>query len=553
MKQKYILFNRLQNQHGISILLAVIALMMLSALGLGILSLTTTESLTATNLHDHTYALYLAEAGIERAINAVKNVSVSGNTYNAAADPYYQFNHDDSNPLDTSSPNETWDHGSNSCLVGSNADDTVTIYKDKRMNVTGFFDFQQSEIQEATLTGPIDIIVRGKWEGGTPRLRVSLCVGDSTDCSSKSDYSELYTKTLTILWPFWANYGDSDPLCSGSCSSWTWDDLANLWIMVEDVSSSSSAKIEIDQVYIKFPRRIDTTSSQFSGWTYDAGQSAYLSGAITLDKGSVETQIVAPSSAASAINVNYVNENLMDALCEVTGITSSSRQSQIYNSIESGRPYTSMQAVEDQLTDDGLDSFYATIENHLCVTSPVTTDIFLNDNNSPHASGQTSRPPININSASQTVIHAILEGITDIGTSDSQTLAQDIVDHRTNNGPFSCITSSSYGINSLHNLVISMTDGSSGNYLGTCDWGEVMDNADPSPRDYDCNQPESGGTTEFTVTDSNTGIYYITAVGTVGNISRSVQRIVYRDSSGNVAYDVPLSDGSNENSWEEIR
>ncbi|MCP4628622.1 MAG: hypothetical protein GY850_34700, partial [bacterium] len=165
-------FNRIKDQHGVSIILAVIALMMLSALCMGILSITTTGSLTAANMHNHTYALYLAEAGVERAIHAIKNASSSGGaTVTAAADPFYQYEHTYDGHISVSSPDKAWDYDEENhhCLAGDiewgpgtsdDEENSFELQNETGVTVSHFVDFDDAILQGSTLTGPVTVVVR---------------------------------------------------------------------------------------------------------------------------------------------------------------------------------------------------------------------------------------------------------------------------------------------------------------------------------------------------------------------------------------------------------
>ncbi len=77
--------TRVGNQNGSSVLLALAALLLLSLLGCGLITLGLTELSIATNYRDGTAALYLAEAGAKRAL-----VELHYNPGWQPRNPYYE-------------------------------------------------------------------------------------------------------------------------------------------------------------------------------------------------------------------------------------------------------------------------------------------------------------------------------------------------------------------------------------------------------------------------------------------------------------------------------
>ncbi|MCP4714499.1 MAG: helix-hairpin-helix domain-containing protein, partial [Deltaproteobacteria bacterium] len=500
--------------------------------------------------------------------HAIKNASSSGGaTVTAAADPFYQYEHSDDENIEKNNPDKAWDYDEKNyhCLAGDiewgpgtsdDGENSFELQDEEGVTVSHFVDFDDAILQGSTLTGPVTVVVRNRWQAGNPHMYVSWCNDNDDPCFNKNKYEDLfdvdYSESDVTLMNSWELY--SYDLCTGTCAGWTWDDLSNLFIRIIN-TGDKDGDLDIDHVYITFPRSVDTpTGTLLSGWTWDDASGVYKSGQLSFDKGTVETEITVSSTG---VNVNYANQRLLETLFDECGLGSQS-DNVAQNLISwrgSNGSFSSTAHVRQVLTDDYTytDTTVDKFIDYISVFSSVNTGVYYNDDANPHDSGTVTRAPININTASELVIRAALDGIKHIESGNAEDLAQGIVDHRENVGPFAGISATAEEINSLHNFIWGKHyDGSYSVFLES-DARYIDENMDASRRGHNTINDDDDGTTEFSVKDSTSGTYYITSTGSVGNISRSVQRTVYLNSSGNVIFDVPLSDGGTANTWEEIR
>ncbi|MCP4715933.1 MAG: hypothetical protein GY868_12520, partial [Deltaproteobacteria bacterium] len=388
----------IRTQNGISIILAVIALMMLSALGLGIMSMTVIESRTVLNYNDHVYAIYLAEAGIERGIAAIKSsVPGGGVTRDSAADAYYQHDHSYDMNINKNHPNRLWElEKSKSCLAGDSewgagnwGSDQYTFALSGRKGVTlrGFIDFDDAVLRNSALTGPVSVVIRNRWQNGTPHMYVSWCNDNDDPCQYRSEYEPLfnveYSNSSVTPENSWELY--SAELCAGSCAGWTWDDLSNLYVRITNnhaSAGSSNDDLDIDHVYVRFPRPVDNSmGTLLSGWTWNDTSGSYQSGLLNLGRGTVETEIVAPSSG---VNVNYANQRMLEQLfdeCNLGSLSDNVAEDLIAWRSSNG-PFTSNGQVRQVLTndygysDETVDKFI----DYIAVLSYVDSQVYKNDN-----------------------------------------------------------------------------------------------------------------------------------------------------------------------------
>ena len=90
LKGSYFLGIFLLEQKGLSLLTAIMALLILAALGLAIVSVVNIDSEVIVNLTNSSQSLFIAEAGIEKGIRAViDDTKASAQTVDPSGNGYY--------------------------------------------------------------------------------------------------------------------------------------------------------------------------------------------------------------------------------------------------------------------------------------------------------------------------------------------------------------------------------------------------------------------------------------------------------------------------------
>ena len=486
-------------------ILALIFMLVLAAMVMALAYYVSSETRGIGFQLDDTKALYLAQAGVERAFREIRNdflttsqqgvADLRGNTTtgtagaNAAERNRVRYFNEGTGIL---------------TLDSAGATGTYVTLSDYDSN---YF---------ATRIENVKIGCRYRRTGGTgsnPQLEILYTTNGSFPEAGNSSFTTTVTSTGFNASPFIVLDITGDRV-------WTPSIINNTDFIVQarGFGASGARDVQIDYLFIQLTYAIDTNTEAWFTGTYDTFPK-------TLGDGFIQS--VSITDEARKVHLNYASQVLLRWLMQERGVAAGTANTVATNILNyRGAALTNpFDSVEELQRVTGItETIYNLIKDYVTVYSFINTNSYR-----PPTSGTTSRAPVNINTAPREVLEAIFDALS-LGAADPASLATDIINRRATT-PFTCFYSSNTAITTdFYDFVFTR------GYLTTAERRRVVDNADASLL---VPVPAFGGftgvTTEFCYTNTT---YKIESVGKItvpgqitSDINLRVKTIVGSDGS----------------------
>lgn len=431
---------------------------------------------------DDTKALYLAQAGVERAVREIRDETITPPQTGVA----------DLRGADTTlSTNVT-----NVLRIRYIREGTGLATFTTGTAILSQFDSNYTN----TRIKSVQIAVRASRasSGSGATIQVAYTTNGST-------YTTVITQALTTtVTDYFA-----------TISAPAWPTMMNTNFRLRCLRSVGTSTVNLDALYLRVTYSIDTNTEPW--YTGD-----YTAFPITLGDGFIQS--VSIVDEARKVHLNYASQPLLKSLMQERGVntgTANTLATDIvdYRGASLTNPFDSIEELNQlpRMTPE----VYDLIKDYVTVYSFINTNSYR-----PPVTGTTSRAPININTASIETLEAIFDPI--IPAASSATLANDIITTRAT-APFTCFYNSDTAVTTdFYDFVNSRS------YLNASRRNQILDNADASSL---IPVPGYGGadgqTTEFCYANTT---YKIDSVGriTLGpaeNIDLRVETIIGDDGS----------------------
>jgi len=536
--------DALNREKGVTLLAAILALMLLSVLGLSIVSLVMVESQISLN---HLYgfqALYLAEAGIERGIRAIRDNNSTFQTTDPAAAGYCVTPSLDGYNTYPVSDDANGINYPRALFYGTSLTDTTayycTLYATAGANVQ-VYDFQQRYNLLGTPIIGMEIGIRAMKSGtGTAdpivQLQYTLNGGSS------------WTAVGSPITVSATSFGT--PVFTTMSVTPTWNDLmansGNNFRIRAYRNNAEGYYLEIDYLCIRVMLKNDSSGEPWFT-TFKNSDGTPITVNIALGNGVIETMPV--DDEAGKVHLNYATQALLRYLMVECGIADATANTLATN-IVTYRGSNWFDSIEELMQVTGMTStYYNQIKDYITVYSSVNTNVQIPTG---------SRAPININTAPLQVLQAVFDPLG-LGATDPASLANAIITQRTGTSgctlfppiPFSSMISSNPWDHDASNTSISFArflDTQA--YLTADERNAVKENCDASLYNITNNPLASwtGGSVTTTEFCYSSNVYSVTAKGKVENSYRQVKRVFKDDGT----FDISAVWGPILNYWREI-
>jgi hypothetical protein len=518
-------------ERGVSLITAIMLLLLLSVLGLAVVSLVMVESQISVNQIYSLQAFSLAEAGIERGIRAIRDDTIAIQFTNPAAAGYCVTPSLDGYITDPVSEAEDA-NGINyprALFYGTSPTDTTTpyyctLYATAGPNVANVqvYDFQQRYNLRGTPIIGMEIGIRAtKSDTGTvdPIVQLSYSLnGQDGDACDDPDWINVVDGSITVSSTSWAA-----PVFRSISTTPTWNDLMSNNFRIRACRTNTCDRdLYIDYLCIRVMLKADCSSEPWFT-TFKLSDGTPITVNIALGNGVIETMPI--DDEAGKVHLNYATQALLRYLMVECGIADETANTLATN-IVTYRGSNWFDSIEEVMQATGMTSaYYDLIKNYITVYPWVNTNVQIPTG---------SRAPININTAPLQVLKAVFDPLA-LEVGDAASLASAIITQR--NGTTGCFAEPP---NPFSSMISSNPDDSSSSfarfldtqtsYLTAAEIDAIKENCDA----------------EFCLSSN---VYSVTATGKVKNSSRQVKR-VFTDTG---TFDVPIpSWGTTLNYWREI-
>ena len=485
------------SEDGVSILAAIMALLILSALGIAIISIVNMEKMIGINIFNTTQCLYTAEAGIDRAIRSVMDDAAAVQTGNPSHNGYYGSPAIDATRAlskgtgRVKNKNNALIYGNGYCRLISSQKMFCRFSHDTAAVTVS--DFQQAINLAGSRISRVEIGCRFRRKRGRGRLLIEYETGSGSGSTHAYwDSRKWRTSYLDIT-------GDR---------VWTWDSIIDPAFKITataDVSCSrrrGRVTYDVDYLFLKVTCSIDaSTEPWYSSWRMQDDKGTPRTVNMSLDGGRISRMPV--YDEAGKVNINYARKPFMRYLFKECGIAGGDANA-IASEIVSIRSTTLFDRIEglkslNRMTDD----YYRMIRDYVTVYSWA-------NGHARRPSG--SRPPVNINTAPGMVLRALFDPLG-LDTGDPARLTSDIITRR-NSSPFTCMYTSNPDI----------TDDFAGfidsrSYLSSSEKKRIKENCDASSTKWNGSNLVSA---ELCYCST---CFSVVSTGTFQNSSRSVKRV----------------------------
>jgi len=526
-------------ERGVSLLTAIMLLLLLSVLGLAVVSLVMVESQISVNHLYGLQAFYLAEAGIERGIRAIRDDESTFQTTNPAADGYCV-----TPSLDGYSA--TGSNGSSyvsSLFYGTTlANPSTPSYC--TLNATTGADVQVYDLQQRynLLGTPIigmEIGIRAVNSGTgvtNPIIQLSYSLnGQDGDTCNDPDWINV-GGPITVSSTSWAA-----PVFYPISTTPTWNDLmSNNFRIRACRTNAGDTNLYIDYLCIRVTLKADSsTEPWFTTFKNSDGTPITLN--IALGNGVIETMPI--DDEAGKVHLNYATQALLRYLMVECGIADATANTLATN-IVTYRGSNWFDSIEEVMQVTGMTStYYNLIKDYITVYPWVNTNVQIPTG---------SRAPININTAPLQVLKAVFDPLG-LGATDPASLASAIITQRNGTtgcfpvppNPFSSMISSNPADSSSSFARFLDTQTS---YLTAAEIDAVKENCDASYYNETQTSSWTGGSVTTTEFCYSSNVYSVTAKGKVENSYRQAKRVFKDDGT----FDISAVWGPILNYWREI-
>jgi len=518
-------------------------LLLLSVLGLAVVSLVMVESQISVNHLYGLQAFYLAEAGIERGIRAIRDDESTFQTTNPAADGYCVTPSLDGYNTYPVSDDANGINYPRALFYGTSLTNTTeyycTLYATAGANVQ-VYDFQQRYNLLGTPIMGMEIGIRAMKSGtGTADPIVQLQYTLNGSWTSPTNVGSPITISGTSF---------GAPVFTTMSETPTWNDLmaaggSNFRIRAYR-NNAEGYYLEIDYLCIRVTLKADSsTEPWFTTFKNSDGTPITLN--IALGNGVIETMPI--DDEAGKVHLNYATQALLRYLIVECGIADATANTLATN-IVTYRGSNWFDSIEEVMQVTGMTStYYNLIKDYITVYSSVNTNVQIPTG---------SRAPININTAPLQVLTAVFDPLG-LGATDPASLASAIITQRNGTpgclpvppNPFSSMISSNPGVNpgdsssSFARFLDTQTS-----YLTAAEIDAIKENCDASLYNVTQTTSWTGGSVTTTEFCYSSNVYSVTARGKVENSFRQVKRVFEDDGT----FDISAVWGPILNYWREI-
>lgn len=510
----------IRRNDGTSIIFAVFALIVLSILGLAVFSLVSTDMSSSASQILSSRALFAAEAGWQIGAQAVlDNKNASPQTQDKTADGYYGVSYLDGYSSDGVTDNR------NACLHGTDWNNDTPLFctlKD-RDEFVSVWNFQQRLNLIGATPSALEIVMRAR-RSSAQSQRITLEY--STDSGSR------WTRIANV------DVGNSNwQIIESSISKVSASDIwpylmasSGASFMIRASAGRNNRPCDIDWLALKVTTEVDALSEPWAS-------NSYVNLPAALGNGSVKS--ITTSDESGKVNINYAPYNLLRRLFYYCGITPQSTADTLATNTVNYRTSNWFNTIEEVKQIDGItDAYFDLIKDDITVYSWVNQDV---------TRPAGARAPVNINTASENVLWAIIRLCEPGGSADER--AEQVVNAIVSQRAVSPFTSmySSYEIQpatrdltSLSGFIRNLCDDTSFDWLAEDSYAaalRMLDIADGSYLNRElggnwADNNEDAGGVEFCYYSHT---FLIESTGRSGNIERTVIQ-TYGDTYNYSAY-----------------
>lgn len=440
------------------------------------LLLVTKRTLNVGYQLDDMKMLYIAEAGVERAVRAIRD-DVTSTTQTGTAD---MRGSGTSGSVSISNPDQMRYIDGSTATINNNSDDARLSSFD--------LNYPNTRITSVLLG-----VRASRASGGTgATIQVSYTTNGSFPQAGNTALTQALTTTLTTY-----------TASITSDRTWTWPTINSSNFIMRAVRTAGNRDINIDAMFLRVTYEIDTnTEAWYTG--------SYVTLPINLNGGTVDSITIADE--AGKVHLNTASQSLLRYLMVRLG-TADATANTVATNIVTYRSTNNFDSVEEvQLVTGMTSDIYNAIKDYVTVYSYI---------NSSAARPTGNRAPININTAPVQVLGAVFDALS-LGSGDATSLANDIVTQRAI-APFTCFYSSD---SSVTTDFYDFARGRS--YLSTAgdpdEQDMVLDNADASSL-----VPVSGSTGFNAVTTEfcyDTSAFKVTSVASLKSRAFRIQEMI---------------------------
>ncbi len=388
--------------------------------------------------------LNLAEAGVQRAMRAIRD-DVSPATQTGVADLRGNTTSGTAGTATQRNRVRYYNESSGTLSVSANGAGTYVILQNYDLN------YLHASIKNVK----IGCRYRKSSSGGTsPRLEIFYTTNGVFPDPSSSSFDQTVTSTSYNASPFIVLDITND-------RTWTWSVINNANFQVRARAyNSSNRNVEVDYIFLQVTCDIDTLTEPWATGSYAAFP-------ISLGDGTIE--LISITAEQGKAHLYTASQTLLRYLMEERGIASGTANTLATNIVNyrTANPFDSVEELQ-QVT--GMtEAYYDLIKDYVTVYSYINTS-------ATRPSG--SRAPVNINTAPREVMEAIFDPLN-LGATDAASLATDIINTRAS-APFTCFYSSNSAVTTdFYDFVNGRA------YLSTSgnpdERDRVLDNTDASP------------------------------------------------------------------------
>ena len=495
------------NQAGVSVIIIVMLMLIMSALGLAIISMTNFGSLVAINQLSASQAYYIAEAGIERAIREIRDDASTTQTTTPSADGYCaSICLDGYQSTGAGGSNYAYalfyggtDLSSATNYTATNRYCTLNSINDYVIN----YDFQQRYNLMGTpiRSMEIGIRVRKSSSGGTdPVLQLSYTLNGSS-----------YTNVGSPITVSSAAWG-SPQFCTLSPTPDSEQPEQHQLSHSRHPTNTPSRSTYIDYLCIRITAKVDAiTEPWYTTFKNSDGSTKAIN--TSLAPGVLESAPI--DDEHGKVHLNYASQSLLRYLMFECGIADATANTLATN-IVTYRGSSWFDTVEEVQNVSGMTAaYYDLIKNYVTVYSWVNSSV-------QRPAG--SRAPININTAPRQVLEAVFDPLG-LGATDPATLANAIITRRATT-PFSCMISSDPADTGAGFPRFLDTQTA---YLTAAEITYVRENCDASLYNRTQTLSWTGGNVTTTEFCYSSPVYSVAATGKVQNACRITKRVFEDD------------------------
>ena len=505
------------SQEGVSILIVIMAMLILSALGMAIVSMTGMENMIAVNMLDSSRSLYIAEAGNERGLRAVRDdISAEAQTGEPAKNGFHGIPSVDAslckgegNVKNPDGVLEKEDKSVCSLLSPPPKGGPKKFAKKIDVSYVKVSDFQQAVNLLGGRINKVELGCRFRRTSGEGTLKTEYQTKDGSgkttaEWDSKSWTTKYLDVTKDRTWK-WETISDS-----------SFEIKADANPKVSFYGSSPSVEYEVDYLFLRVTCEVDaSTEPWYSTWRNQDETGSPKTVSLMLGKGGVTQMPVYDES--EKVNINYANKTFLKSLLKICGVSGDTKT--IAQKICEYRKKNMFDTIEEIKQVSGLtESDYEKIRDYITVYSWINTAV-------QRPTG--SRAPVNVNTASQVVLEAVFTSM--ISQKAAAELASYIVKYRTG-APFTCMYSSDPDVKTSFAYFID----NQCPFLIELQRQKVKENADASAKYWNGNKVTS---TEFCYASK---VFSVVSTGTIENSSRTVKRVFEdRDEDSDGIFNIP--------------